>query len=108
DGSDGGSGKTWRTAKLTMAATLALVGSGDTVVFLGKLREQVTAPVQVFDVTIVGAGNRPRHADSEPTPDQQSAATWAAPSSPTPAPPLLKVLQQGWRVENFVMAGPSD
>lgn len=105
-GLDSNDGKSWDRAFLTMAAAFAQVESGDTIYFTGKVREQLTTPVQVFDVTIIGAGNRPRHADAEPTPiGGSSGATWTTPASGSTDDPLLTVLQQGWRIENFVMAG---
>lgn len=101
-------GLSYGSAFRTMAQAFAVVASGDTIYFAGKIKEQLTTPVQVFDVTIIGSGNRPRHADSTPAGGELAASTWAAPDSPTAATPLLKVLQQGWRVINTVMAGPAD
>jgi hypothetical protein len=107
-GSDSYDGRSWGTAFLTMAAAFAVLDSGDTIVFRGKIREQLTAPAQIFDVTIIGAGNRPRHADDTPDGGQEAANTWTTPASPTAATPLLKLQQQGWRVVNVLFAGPSD
>lgn len=105
-GSDGNSGKSWQAPFLTMAKAFSLLQSGDHIYFVGKIREQLTTPVQVFDVTITGGGNRPRHADATPDPTGgASASTWTTPASGSTNTPLLKVLQQGWRIENFVMAG---
>lgn len=105
----GGSGGTFGTAFATMAAAFAVVESGDTILAWGKIREQLTAPVQIFDVTIIGMGNRPRHADAEPASLRggSSTFTWAAPASPTAATPLLKLMQQGWRLVNILFAGPT-
>lgn len=107
NGSNSYSGDSWQQAKLTMAATLALVGSGDTIFFVGRVKEQVTTPVNVFDVSIVGMAQRPRHADASPAGGNQSAQ-WQAPDSPTATTPLIKVLQQGWHFENMLMDAPSD
>jgi hypothetical protein len=105
-GLDTNDGRTWDTAFLTMTAAFAAIDSGDTIYFNGKIKEQLTTPVQVFDVTVVGASNRPRHAD--PTPDGgQSGATWTTRATPATTTPLVKVLQQGWRFENILFAGPS-
>lgn len=106
-GSDDGLGKSWDDAFDTMAEAFTHLESGDTIFFRGKIKEQVTAPVQVFDVTIVGSSNRPRHADAAPV-GSESGASWQAPDSPTATTPLLKVLQQGWTLANFLMDGPSD
>ncbi len=108
-GSDSSGGTSWDTAFLTMAKAFTVIASGDSIAFVGKIQEQLTTPVQVFDVRIRGGGQRPRHSDAATAPvGGPSAATWAAPASPTAATPLLKILQQGWRLENLVMAGPTD
>ena len=106
NGSDGDTGKTWDSAFLTMQQAFDNLSSGDTIIFAGKIKEQLTTPVQVFDVTIIGSGNRPRHADDAPTPvGGKTSATWTYPTSPTAATPLLKVMQQGWRFVNILWAG---
>lgn len=61
-----GDGRSWGQAFDTMEEALASIVSGDTIAFRGKVREQLTAPAQVFDVNIIGVGNRPRHADLPP------------------------------------------
>lgn len=105
-GSDSNDGLSWSHPFLTMAKAFSVVGSGDTIYFVGKIREQLTTPVQVFDVSIIGASNRPRHADAAPAPlGGQSGATWTTPASGSTDDPLLTVVQQGWRIANFVMAG---
>lgn len=106
-GGNGNSGLSWGAPLLTMAAAFARIASGDRIYFRGKIREQLTTPVQIFDVAIIGAANRPRHADATPA-GGESGATWTTPASgASTTTPLLKVIQQGWRIENFVMAGPS-
>lgn len=107
-GDDANAGLSPDSAFLTMAAAFAVIASGDTIYFSGKIREQITAPVQVFDVTIIGVGTRPRHADSTPTGGAINANTWTTPASATAATPLVKVLQQGWRFVNILFAGPTD
>lgn len=108
-GSDTNSGLSWDSAFLTMSKAFTSVQSGDVIHFVGKIREQLTTPVQVFDVTVIGGGNRPRHADAAPTPTGgASAATWTTPASGATTAPLVDVLQQGWRFENILFAGPSD
>ena len=109
DGNDSYNGKTWDRPFLTMERAFETLSSGDTISVVGKIREQLITPVQVFDVTIIGGGNRPRHADAEPDPTgRHTTATWAPPDSPTAATPLVKVLQQGWRFQNLVFVGPTD
>lgn len=97
---------------LTMTAAFAKLKSGDTIVCRGKIKEQLTTPAGVFDVTIIGAANRPRHADDHTESDGargSSSATWVSPDSATAATPLLKVQQQGWKVVNMLWgAGPAN
>lgn len=101
----GGNGRSPKTAFVTMAKAFASVGSGDVIYFVGKVTEQLVTPVNVFDVTVVGCGNRPRHADAAPVGGNYAAATWAAPATPVAATPLVQVLQQGWRFVNILWAG---
>lgn len=110
-GSDTNSGRTPAAPFLTMAAAFAVVDSGDVILFRGKVREQLDTPIGVHDVKIIGAGNRPRHADDlheSSTPGRgSSAATWTAPASGSTAVPLLRLMQQGWRIERvcFQLSG---
>jgi len=100
-------GKSWRKAFLTMAKAFSVVDSGDTIVFSGKVREQLTTPVGVFDVAVIGTGNRPRHADTSPAGGSTTVATWTTPVVEVAATPLVTVIQQGWKFENILFAGPS-
>jgi hypothetical protein len=102
-----GDGLSWDNAFKTMAEAFAVIVSGDTIVFRGKIKEQLTTPAQVFDVTIIGAGNRPRHADNSPSGGELAVSTWTIPATPTTAP-LVKVIQQGWKFINILFAGPTD
>lgn len=97
----------------TMARALQLVRSGGTIHVIGSIREQLTAPAGIFDVTIIGEGNRPRHADAHTSSTLallggRSGATWKAPASPVATTPLFVVRQQGWRFVNMLFAPPSD
>lgn len=111
-GSDGNSGKHRDRPFQTMDKAFDMLDSGDVIIFRGKIREELTSPAGVFDVTIIGAGNQPRHADDHSessTPGRgSSSATWTTPASPTAATPLLIVQQQGWKFMNFLWDGPSD
>lgn len=108
-GSDGYGTSTRAKPYATMAKVLTELESGDTIHFWGKLQEQVVAPVQVFDVRVIGEGNRPRHADAAPVALGGIAAnTWTTPVSPTAATPLIKVMQQGWEFHKILFAGPTD
>lgn len=103
-GSNSNSGTAPSSPFLTMAKAFSLVGSGDVIYMRGKVREQLDTPVGVHDVRIIGAANRPRHADDH-TEDGgargSSGATWTAPASGSTAVPLLRLIQQGWRVERI-------
>ena len=103
----GGSGTKERPFS-TMDAAFDRLGSGDTIVFKGNIREELTTPAGIFDVTIIGAANQPRHADAHTTNNGYAAATWKTPASPTAATPLLIIQQQGWKLMNILFDGPSD
>lgn len=97
------SGESFDNAFLTMAEAFAKVGSGDSIYFTGKVNEQLVTPVNVFDVRVIGMGNRPRHADSSPAGGDTHAAQWAA-GGLTAATANVRVLQQGWRFENILFS----
>ncbi len=89
----------------TMADAFESVQSGGTIFFRGNIKEQLTTPAGVFDVTIIGCGNKPRNADSFTTPYSYSGstgATWRQPDSPTASTPLLTIQQQGWVLSNIL------
>lgn len=98
-------GKSPKKAFTTMAQAFNVAGSGDIIYFVGKITEQLVTPANVFDVTVVGCGNRPRHADATPTGGANAAATWAAPTSPVAGQALCRVIQQGWKFINILWAG---
>jgi hypothetical protein len=59
--------------------------------------------VNVFDVTINGMGNRPRHADAVPSGGNFAAAQGGPPASGgVAAQATCRVLQQGWRFSNIL------
>lgn len=103
-----GSGQAFDDAFSTMAAAFAVVGSGDSIYFTGKVLEQLVTPVQVFDVRVIGMGNRPRHADSTPaalpiSAGRIHASQWGPPASgAVAAQATVRVLQQGWVFENIL------
>lgn len=108
NGSDNSNGKSWATAFATMAVCLTYVASADVILFRGNVKEQVTTPVNIFDVTIIGVGNRPRNSDAVTGYFAQTSATWKYPTSPTATTPLIKVIQQGWRFVNILFNAYSD
>jgi hypothetical protein len=111
-GSDGNRGNSADRPFQTMDKAFDNIDSGDVIIFRGKIREELTTPAGVFDVTIIGAANQPRHADDHSESSSpgrgSSSATWTTPASPTAATPLLIVQQQGWKFYNFLWDGPSD
>lgn len=73
----------------------------DTIILGGVLREQAVAPLDVYDVTIIGAANTPRQATSGGVPTG-GGATWMPPSSGAVAStPLLELKAQGWSFYNI-------
>lgn len=112
-GTDGNPGDTPDAPFLTMDRAFDFIKSGDTIHVTGNIREQLTTPVGIFDVTVIGEGNLPRNCDAhsdESLTDLggRSSCTWRGPASPAAATPLVKVLQQGWRFYNILFNPPSD
>lgn len=112
-GNDGFPGTDTSQPLKTMAKAFALVQSGGTIHLNGSITEQLSTPAGIFDVTVIGEGNRPRHADAHTSSGLnvqggRAGATWKAPTSPTATTPLVKVRQQGWRFVNILFAPPSD
>lgn len=103
EGSNSNTGRAPDSAFGTIARVFELIDSYDIIVLSGVFREQVVAPVGVFDVTIMGAANKPRQATSGGV-ATGGGASWLAPSSPTAATPLLELIRQGWVLSNIQMA----
>lgn len=98
-----GNGKSPAQAFVTMDEAFDKINSGDIIYAIGNIREQLVTPVQVFDVTVVGCGNRPRNADADPEGGGYAAVTWRAPASGgTAAQATIRVLQQGWTFVNIL------
>lgn len=98
-----GNGRSPSTAFSTMQQAFDHLQSGDIIYFVGKVLEQLVTPVQVFDVTVVGCGNSPRHADATPEGGNTATAQWGAPASGAVAgQATVRVLQQGWRFVNIL------
>jgi hypothetical protein len=107
-GNDGAPGDNPDEPLLTMARAFQLLESGAVIHFTGDIKEQLSAPDGIFDVTIIGEGTRPRHADAHTGNNGYSAATWKSPAVPAATTALLTVRQQGWRFANILFACPSD
>lgn len=95
-GNDGYPGSTPDQAFATMGAALDVVGDNDVISFIGKVREQLVAPLGVTGVRIIGVpGGNVRDDDG---------AKWYAPASPVAGQALLELREQGWVLENFLMS----
>lgn len=106
-GTAGATGASWDEALLTVTSvfTNAAFASGDVIYVKGNIREELTTPAGIFDVAIIGAGYKPRHADTHTTLGGFNAmATWRDPASGATAIPHLKVQQQGWLIANIMFA----
>ncbi len=104
NGRDNSSGRGPGTgAYKTMAKALTMVDSYDIISVAGVVKEQVVAPLGVFDVTIIGAANRPRQATNNGVPTG-GGACWLSPDAPTATTALLELIEQAWRVENVLFS----
>lgn len=99
-GNNGNSGLSPDRPLRTVQAAFNKLGSGDTIHFNGATTEQLTTPAGIFDVTLIGEGNQPRHADTHTTNNGFSTASWKAGSSAST--PNLIIQQQGWKVVNML------
>lgn len=99
-GNDGNSGLSPTTPFATVARAFEFINSYDWIVLDGDIREQVVAPDNIFDVTLLGAANTPRQATSGGVPTG-GGCTWRGPASPTATTPLLELKYAGWRLINI-------
>ena len=97
---DGNTGRSWDQPWLTMAQAFATIDNFDKIYLMGVVKEQLVAPAGVYDIQVVGAGNRPRQATDGGV-ATGGGAHWAPPASPTAATALLKLIAQGWSIENI-------
>lgn len=102
-GGDSNTGLAPTSAFATIARALEMCDSYDTIVLSGVFREQCVAPDGVFDVKIIGAGNRPRQATSGGVPTG-GGASWLSPTTPVATTPLLELVRSGWVISNIQMA----
>lgn len=88
--------------------------SGDTIFVVGNITEEITAYNLLEDITIIGAANRPRHADKArdfatySTYTGISGCSWREAASHAASTPLLTIRGQGWCIENILFVPPSD
>lgn len=91
-----GNGKSSTSPFNTMAQAFSQVGDNDAIFFEGTVREQLTAPLGVTGVRIVGAANGGVRDDN--------GAKWSYPTSGAVAGgALLELREQGWVLQNFLM-----
>jgi hypothetical protein len=102
-GANGNDGLSPFTPFATVARALTFIDSYDVIVLSGVIREQVMTPVGVFDVTVIGAGNRPRQATSNGV-ATGGGASWLSPTSPTATTALIQVIEQSWSFVNIQFA----
>lgn len=91
-----GDGLSPGSAFTTMAQALTAGGLGDndTVEMIGKVREQLVAPLGITGVKIIGrAGGNIRDDDG---------AKWYAPASPVAGQALIEIREQGWEFHNIL------
>jgi len=103
-------GRASNSAFLTMAKAFAQITagnivSGDTIKFRGNINETLVTPLGAADITIEGAGNRPRHADTHPLNSEKSGSTWKIGALANA--PLLTLRNPGWRIKNVLFAAHS-
>lgn len=113
-GSDTADGRNPAAPMKTITAVLAKCFSGDTIYVVGNVTEEITASNLLEDISIIGVGNRPRHADKArdfatyPTYKGISGCSWRQAASHGATTPLLKIRGQGWHIENILFVPPSD
>lgn len=90
-----------RNAFITFAELALHLRSRDIIVLGGVLREQAVAPLDVYDVQIIGAANLPRQSTSGGVPTG-GGASWLPPASGALATtPLLEIRAAGWTISNI-------
>lgn len=101
---DTGDGSDWDNAFNTMAQAFAVVKDGDVIYLRGRIQEQISAPQDIFDVTIIGTPNRPRHGTADGV-QQGSPAQWN-PAVTATATANLTLREQGWTIKNILFDAP--
>lgn len=99
DGANTNDGLSWDTAFKTMAKAFTVIGSNDTIYLTGRITETLTAPLGVYDVTIIGTTNVPRQSTNNGVQAGYSAY-WKY--SAETATACLELIEQGWTIKNIV------
>ncbi len=94
------SGQAPDAAFATVQAAFDAMSSGDTIWVVGDVREELIAPLGVYNARIIGGiATRPHH---------DLATRWREAASHTAVTPLLQLREQGWTVANILFVPPSD
>lgn len=104
EGNNGNDGLSPDKPLLTMAKAFERVQSGGVIHLVGNVKENLSTPVGIFDVTVIGEGNRPRHADAHTSNNGYQAANWRTATGVNDTPNVI-VRQQGWRFINILFVG---
>lgn len=99
-GYDTNDGKTAESGFYTFAPLDDKLGNGDIIVVSGVVKDQWQAPIDVFDVTIIGNAGRHRQATDGGV-ATGGGATWLHPATATALTPLLELREQGWTIANI-------
>lgn len=89
-----------RGAYSTITSIKDNLRSRDLIVIGGVLRDQLQLPLDLYDLTFVGAANKPRQATSAGVPTG-GGASWLPPTSPTALTPLCEVRSAGAEFYNI-------
>lgn len=90
-----GQGLSWNSAYKYMEQALEAVTDNSRIYFIGKVREQLVAPLGIQGVSIIGAaGGNVRDDDG---------SKWYTPASPVAGKALIEIREQGWGFYNFLM-----
>lgn len=107
NGSDTNDGADWVYPLQTMAKAFTKAVSNSVIYVVGDIREEITAPLGLYGVTIIGAaGGRPRHSTSGGVVTNGNGVSWREPATALNAP-LLELREQGWEVHNILFVPES-
>jgi hypothetical protein len=101
-----GYGFSWDKPCLTMAYALSIATSGSVVHLAGRITEQITAPLALYDITIEGeVASTPRQSTNSGAQAGYSAY-WMYETDNTVA--LLTIREQGWKFKNICFQAPAS
>ena len=103
NGGDTNPGDSKDSAFASFTEAFTHIDSNDVIWAKGDIREQITAPLGIYGVKIIGApSGRPRHSTEGGTVVDGNGVSWREESTAGDAP-LLELRQQGWEVHNILM-----